>query len=53
MVIGSVTAVVWHNVPVHKAMVYELVPAFFLALIAVVVVSLLTEPPSDVRITDE
>ncbi len=53
MIVGSVTAVVWHNVPALKALVYELVPAFFFALIAVVVVSLLTEPPSDVRITDE
>jgi len=53
MIVGSVTAVVWHNVPALKDIVYELVPAFFLALIAVVVVSLLTEPPADVRITDE
>ena len=40
---GSVTAVVWHNVPVLKDFVYELVPAFIFALVAVVVVSLLTE----------
>jgi len=53
MIVGSATAVVWHNVPALKAMVYELVPAFFLALIAVVVVSLLTEPPADVAVVDE
>lgn len=47
MVVGSATSVVWHNVPALKAIVYELVPAFFLALIAVVVVSLLSAPPKE------
>jgi len=42
MVVGSVVSVVWHNVPALKDIVYELVPAFVLALLAVVVVSLLT-----------
>jgi sodium/proline symporter len=48
MVVGSVTTVVWHNVPVLKGFVYELVPAFILALVTVVVVSLLTKPPAGV-----
>ena len=50
MVTGSVTTVVWHNVPVLKDFVYELVPAFIFALVAVVVVSLMTKPPDDVDI---
>lgn len=52
MVTGSVVAVVWHNVPVLKGLIYELVPAFALALVAVVVVSLVTEPPRDVDMSD-
>ena len=51
MVTGSAIAVIWHNVPVLKALVYELVPAFVGALIAVVVVSLLTRAPEDVDLT--
>jgi Na+/proline symporter len=50
MVTGSVTTVIWHNVPVLKGFVYELVPAFILALVAVVVGSLLTEPPAEIDI---
>jgi Na+/proline symporter len=50
MVVGAVTTVVWHNVPVLKDFVYELVPAFIFALIAVVVGSLLTKPPAEVDI---
>jgi sodium/proline symporter len=50
MVVGSVTTVVWHNVPVLKDFVYELVPAFIFALIAVVVGSLLTKPPAEADI---
>ncbi len=50
MVVGSATTVVWHNVSVLKAFVYELVPAFALAFVAVVVVSLLTEPPREIDV---
>jgi sodium/proline symporter len=52
MVVGSVTTVIWHNVPVLKGLVYELVPAFIFALVAVVVGSLLTKPPAEVDIDD-
>jgi Na+/proline symporter len=51
MVVGSAVAVIWHNVPALKDLVYELVPAFALALAAVVVVSLATKPPEDVDLT--
>ena len=42
MLTGLIVTVVWRNVPMLKAAVYELVPAFFMALLAVYVVSLLT-----------
>jgi Na+/proline symporter len=52
MITGSVITVIWHNVPVLKGFVYELVPAFIFALVAVVVGSLLTRPPAEVDIDD-
>ncbi len=52
MIVGSATAVIWHNVPVLKGFVYELVPAFLFAAIAVVIGSLLTEPPANVVLDD-
>jgi Na+/proline symporter len=52
MVVGSVVTVIWHNVPLLKNFVYELVPAFALAFVAVWVVSLLTEPPRRVVMAD-
>jgi sodium/proline symporter len=42
MLTGLIVTVVWRNVAALKGTVYELVPAFFLALLMVVVVSLLT-----------
>jgi sodium/proline symporter len=52
MVVGSVTTVVWHNVSALRELVYELVPAFAFALAAVVIVSLVTKPPSHVDLSD-
>ena len=43
MLTGSIVTVVWRNIPVLKGALYELVPAFFMALLAVYVVSLLTQ----------
>jgi sodium/proline symporter len=43
MLTGLIVTVVWYNVPVLKGALYELVPAFFLALLATVVVSLMTQ----------
>ncbi len=48
MIVGTATIVVWYNVQVLKDMIYELVPGFFLSLIAIVIVSLLTKPPQGV-----
>lgn len=42
MLTGSIVTVVWKNVPTLKAALYELVPAFVLAFLAVYVISLLT-----------
>jgi sodium/proline symporter len=47
MVTGLVVTVVWRNVAVLKAALYELVPAFILAFLAVVLFSLVTEPPRE------
>lgn len=43
MLTGAIVTVVWRNVAVLKDMIYELVPAFILALIAVWLVSILTQ----------
>lgn len=51
MLVGSTVAVVWHNVAFLKDLIYELVPAFALALLAVVIVSLATKPPEGVDIS--
>lgn len=42
MITGIVVTVLWRNIPVLKGAVYELVPAFVLAMAAIVIVSLLT-----------
>jgi sodium/proline symporter len=43
LIVGTLTVLIWYNVPSLKGIVYELVPAFTLSLIAVIVVSLLTK----------
>ena len=47
MVTGAGVTVIWRNVPALKAMVYELVPAFILAFIAVIVFTLATSKPTE------
>jgi len=42
-VVGFLTVIVWRNVPALKAMVYELVPGFLLALLVNYIVSLATQ----------
>jgi sodium/proline symporter len=42
MVVGAVVAVVWREIAVLKNAIYELVPAFILAMLTIIVVSLLT-----------
>ena len=44
---GTVVTFVWSLTPSLDARLYELIPAFFLALAATVVVSWMTRPPRD------
>ncbi|HPR63927.1 MAG TPA: sodium/proline symporter [Thermoanaerobaculia bacterium] len=39
MVVGAVVTVVWNQVPLLKSSMYELVPAFFLSLITILLIS--------------
>ena len=48
VVAGTATTVIWYLIPALKSRMYELVPAFFVALVVTVVVSLITRPPEDV-----
>ncbi len=41
MVVGTTTVIVWYNIPALKGLVYELVPGFFLSLLACLLVSTL------------
>jgi sodium/proline symporter len=47
LVTGTVTTFVWYFTPALKGAVYELIPAFGVALVATVAVSLMTRPPAD------
>ncbi len=42
MIVGTITVLIWYNVPVLKQTLYELIPGFFLSLFSVIIVSLLT-----------
>ncbi len=42
MVTGTVTVLIWYNIPALKGFLYELIPGFILSFIAVWVVSLVT-----------
>jgi sodium/proline symporter len=44
---GTLTTVVWYFTPALKSRLYELIPAFLLALVVTIVVSRLTRPPHD------
>jgi sodium/proline symporter len=47
LVAGTVTTFIWYFTPALKGLIYELVPAFAAGLVATVVVSLATRPPTD------
>lgn len=55
MVTGLLVSVGWWSVPMLRAMIYELVPAFILAIASCIIVSLLTKKdiPKDVEILFE
>ncbi|TYR79957.1 sodium/proline symporter PutP [Priestia megaterium] len=46
MITGAATVLIWVNIPTLKETVYEMIPGFFLSLLAVIIVSLLTKDPS-------
>jgi SSS family solute:Na+ symporter len=46
MIVGAVTVLIWVNVPALKEFIYEMIPGFFLSLLAVYAVSLITSRPS-------
>ncbi|GAB4369391.1 MAG: sodium/proline symporter [Calditrichia bacterium] len=46
---GTVVTIIWYYTPALKAQIYELIPAFGLALLATILVSLLSSPPPGVR----
>ncbi|NMA69972.1 MAG: sodium:proline symporter, partial [Desulfitobacterium sp.] len=45
MVMGSLTVIIWDQFPA-LAPIYEMIPGFLMGLISIIVVSLLTQPPS-------
>lgn len=47
MVVGAVTVLIWANIDILADFMYEMIPGFFLSLLAVIVVSLLTKKPDD------
>jgi SSS family solute:Na+ symporter len=47
LISGTVITIVWKSVQQLNALVYELIPAFGVSLLLVVVVSLMTRPPED------
>jgi SSS family solute:Na+ symporter len=46
IIVGAVTVLVWVQFPDLKEQVYEMIPGFFLSLIAILVVSFFTKDPS-------
>ncbi|MFC0273194.1 sodium/proline symporter PutP [Metabacillus herbersteinensis] len=46
IVVGAVTVLIWVSIAPLKEFMYEMIPGFFLSLLAALVVSLLTKEPS-------
>jgi sodium/proline symporter len=46
MIVGTITVLIWYNVPVLKNSLYELIPSFFLSLFSIIIVSLMTQKAS-------
>lgn len=51
MIGGTVTVLIWYNVPALKNFLYELIPGFIVSFILVVIVSLLTQNRNIQRIS--
>lgn len=46
MIGGTVTVLLWYNIPLLKGLLYELIPGFTVSLILIILVSLLTQKKS-------
>ncbi len=46
LITGTVTVVVWYNIPVLKGLLYEMIPGFFLSLAATILFSIVFPPRS-------
>lgn len=46
IIVGAITVLVWVQFPDLKAEVYEMIPGFFLSMLAVILVSIVTKDPS-------
>ncbi|WP_343031525.1 sodium/proline symporter PutP [Metabacillus lacus] len=46
MLVGAITVIIWISIPPLKAFMYEMIPGFFLSLLAVIAVSRFTADPS-------
>jgi len=47
LISGSVVAIVWSQVAFLKKIIYELVPAFIISTLLIVIISLMTSPPKE------
>jgi solute:Na+ symporter, SSS family len=47
IIVGAVIVLIWANIDILADFMYEMIPGFFLSLLAVIVVSLLTKKPDD------
>ena len=52
MIAGSGTVIVWKNVAALSGFLYELIPGFVASLVVILIVSLLTKPPSTTELGD-
>ena len=48
LISGAGTAIIWYYTPCLKSALYELIPAFIVGALTVIIVSLFTNPPDDV-----
>ncbi|MBD3223365.1 MAG: sodium/solute symporter [Caldithrix sp.] len=48
LITGTVVTIIWYNIPALKEFIYELVPAFLLSLLAVIIVSRITKKPAGI-----
>ncbi|WP_110928548.1 sodium/proline symporter PutP [Bacillus massiliglaciei] len=46
IIVGALTVLIWVNIPALADLMYEMIPGFFLSLLAVILVSIWTKDPS-------